>query len=142
MLNPVLQVRLPVVAAASMGLFLLSCDREPPAPAPAEAPAAVAPPATPTPTTPALSPALDRAGLLAAAARAASAYAAGDPATATPDPLVRRAFDISLAFGCAGAAPAPAEGVGDGLARWSWGPDRQTIRLALTPGDWTGSALI
>ena len=137
MLNPVMPVRLPVVAAAA-GLLLASCDREAEPAAPTPAPPR---PAAETPATAPLNPALDRAGLLSAVARAASDYAAG-AAPSGSGPLVGRQFDIRLAFGCAGPQTAPADAAGDGLARWSWGPDRETIRLSLTPGDWTGSALI
>lgn len=137
---------MPLVGAAAAGLLLLSCQREP---APEEAPTTSGtsePAATPTtPSIPVREPGLDRQGLLAAVAGAASAYAAGAARPET-DPLVGQAFDVTLAFGCDGPAPAPAEGAGegagDGLARWSWGPERETIRLGLTPGDWTGSALI
>ena len=137
MLNPVMPVRLPVVAAAA-GLLLASCDREAEPAAPQPAPAR---PAAENPAAPPLNPALDRAGLLSAVARAASDYAAG-AAPAASGPLVGRQFDIRLAFGCAGPQTAPADAAGDGLARWSWGPDRETIRLSLTPGDWARSALI
>lgn len=138
MLAPFIPVRAPaVVAAAAAGLLLLSCQREaePSAPAPAE-PAVV----EEGPATPVLNPSLDRRAILAAIARAASDYAAGS--TAAPDTLVGRPFDISLAFGCEGAETAPADGAGDGLARWSRDSDPRAIRLSLTPGDWTRSALI
>ena len=84
--------------------------------------------------------ALDRRALLSAVGQAAADYAAGGAPVAAP--LVGRQFDIRLAFGCEGAETPPADGAGDGLARWSWGPDRETIRLSLTPGDWARSALI
>ncbi|HZW14668.1 MAG TPA: hypothetical protein VFF66_00290 [Brevundimonas sp.] len=138
MLSPVMPVRLPVVAAAAVGLLLASCDRDAKPVAPAPAPAI--PAAGPLATAP-LNPPLDRQALLTAVAAAASNYAAGG-APAAANPLVGRQFDISLAFGCEGAEAPPADGAGDGLARWSWGPDRETIRLSLTPGDWTRSALI
>lgn len=143
MLNPVTPVRLPVVAAATVGLLLVSCQREaaPVAPPPETAAPAVSGPETP-PSNPALNPALDRRGLLTAMGAAAANYASGG-AAAAPDPLVGRQFDLRLAFGCEGPEAPPADGAaGDGLARWSWGPERQTIRLSLTPGDWTRSALI
>ena len=138
MLKPDSPFRLPVVAAAALGLLTAACQREaePAAPSPARSA-----PAEPRPE-PTVRPAdLDRRQLLAAVARAASDYAAGAVA-ATADPLVGRQFDILLAFGCEGPEVAPADGAGDGLARWSWGPERETIRLGLTPGDWARSALI
>lgn len=130
-------VRASAFVAAAAGFLLLSCQREAESPAPA--------PAEPTvveegPATPVLNPSLDRRAILTAIARAASDYAAGT--APAPDTLAGRSFDISLAFGCDGAQAAPAEGAGDGLGRWSREGDPETIRLSLTPGDWTRSALI
>lgn len=138
MLNPVMPVRLPVVAALAAGLLTASCQRdaEPVAP-----PAEPAGPVETGPVTPPRNTTLDRRALLSAVAQAASAYAAGAD-TATGSPLAGRQFDIRLAFGCEGAEASPADGAGDGLARWSWGPERRNISLSLTPGDWTRSALI
>lgn len=120
--------------------MLVQCDRNvsPPPPMATEAPAE-----TPTPT-PVLAPAplsaLTRGELVSAAGRAASAYAAGQVPTET-DPLVGRGFAVRIPFGCTGPSEA-IEGTGsDGVARWTWGADRKTIQLSLTPGDWTGSAL-
>ena len=48
---------------------------------------------------------------------------------------------MTTAFGCRGPEPA-AEGQAEGLARWSWAPERRAIQLTMTPGDWTQSALI
>lgn len=138
MLKPVMSVRLPVVAAAAAGLLLASCDRDP---APAAPPPSTSGPGPASPAATPLNTALDRRELLSAVDRAASNYAAG-AADAAARPLVGRQFDIRLAFGCEGAETPPADGSGDGLARWSWGADRETIRLSLTPGDWTRSALI
>ena len=138
MLKPVTPVRLPVAVAAAAGLLTAACQRdaEPPA-----APAAPAEPAAAAPQPNLLDTALDRRSLLEAVDQAAAGYAAG-AATSGQDPLVGRQFDIRLAFGCEGAEAPPADGAGDGLARWSWGPERESIRLSLTPGDWSGSALI
>lgn len=138
MLNPVMPVRLPVVAVIAAGLLTASCQR---GSAPAAPPSEPAGPVETGPATPPLNPALDRRELLSAVAQAASAYASGADA-ATASPLVGRQFDIRLAFGCEGAEASPADGAGDGLARWSWDGDRENIRLSLTPGDWTRSALI
>jgi hypothetical protein len=139
MLKPVLTVRLPVVVAAAAGLLLTSCVREDEPVAPPPEPSAA--PADPAPQIPVRSTALDRRELLSAVNRAASTYAAGATQDEA-DPLVGRQFDILLPFGCEGPQAPPADGAGDGLARWSWGPERETIRLSLTPGDWTSSALI
>src|SRR5687768_5272746 len=107
MLKPVSSLRLTVVAAAATGLLLQSCDREAAPAAPAETPAEAPAPAPLQAVTP--EPPLDRAAILAAVSQAASAYAAGATAAGS-DPLVRRAFDVSLPFGCQGAEEPPAEG--------------------------------
>lgn len=125
----------PVLATVAVSLLLGQCDRAP-KPVEAEPVAEPAPaPAIPAPTT------MSRADLLGAVSRAASAYAAGEPSEGT-DPLVGRTFAIHIPFGCGGAPSAAVEGPGDGLAYWSWGPDRKTIQLSLTPGNWLSSALI
>jgi hypothetical protein len=128
-----------VLGAVIAALFVARCERD------RSEPVDTAPPAAdPAPTgVPeiAVAATLDRAGLLAATARAAAAYAAGEPAEGA-DALVGRRFSIRLPFGCTGPAPAPATAAGDGLPRWAWGPDNETIQLSLTPGDWRGSALI
>ncbi|MFN3930386.1 MAG: hypothetical protein ACK4JY_01440 [Brevundimonas sp.] len=136
MLKPVSPLRLPVVVAAAAGLLAAACQREAEPAAPSPEPAT---PATSAPATPVGPVALDRRALLAAIDRAAADYAAGAEA-ASGESLAGRQFDIRLAFGCEGAEASPAEGVGDGLARWSWGPERENINLSLTPGDWTRSA--
>lgn len=138
MLMPLPPVRLPVALAAAVGLATAACQRD------AQPPARPAEPATPVAAEPEpvlRDPGLDRRGLLEAVARAAADYAAG-AAVADKDPLAGRQFDVRLAFGCEGAEAPPADGAGDGLARWSWGADRESVRLSLTPGDWSRSALI
>lgn len=133
----------PAICALTLGaaaLLLTSCDRpkEPVAVEP-EPPAARI---TPSSTAPAALPALSRADLLQAVTGAASAYAAGDPAVRS-DSLVGRTFAIRSPFACSGPALAvPGEPAAEGLASAVWGPDRETIRLSLTPGDWTESSLI
>ncbi len=129
--------RVAVLSTIAAALFLAQCDRNRPEPVEAE-PVAADPAPTPTiaaPTT------LDRAGLLAAMTRAASAYAAGERVEGT-DALVGRRFALRVPFGCNGPQPTAAEAAGDGLARWAWGPENETIQLSLTPGDWLNSALI
>ena len=130
-------VHRPFAALAAAGLVLAACDREPvpPPAAPAE-PAPAPPPAA----APALTPALDRAGLLAALEEAAAAAAAGQ--APEQEQLVGRQFSIRSAFGCGGPRPRPSDAAGDGLARWAWDEARETIRLTLTPGDWSDSALM
>lgn len=126
-----------VLTTVAGALFLAQCDRNRPEPVEAE-PVAVDP--TPTPVVVAPT-SLNRAGLLAATARAASAYAAGEQIEGA-DPLVGRPFALRVPFGCNGPQPTAAESAGDGLARWSWGPENKTIQLSLTPGDWLNTALI
>ncbi len=133
---PAPSVLRPFAALAATGLVLAACDREPVPP-----PAAPAEPVPAAPPAPVLIPALDRAGLLDALSDAAAAYAAGQ-APREQDPLVGRQFSIRSAFGCAGPDPRAGEAPGDGLARWSWDETRETIRLTLTPGDWSDSALV
>lgn len=125
----------PVLAIVGASLVLSQCNR---AEKPVEAEPVAEPtpaPALPTPT------AMTRADLLGAVSRAASAYTAGEQVTGA-DPLVGRPFAIRLPFGCNGPHSAVLDGPGDGLAHWSWGPDRETIQLSLTPGDWLSTALI
>ena len=135
MLEPTVLPRLSAVALAATALLLAGCERDeaatpppsPTAPRPAEPAAA---PAAPAPT-------LDRAGLLQAMDVAASAYAAGRPPEVS---LAGRRFIIRQAFGCAGETPPPMEAEpASGLASWSWGPRRESLRLVLAPGDWTDS---
>ncbi|MET3526038.1 hypothetical protein [Phenylobacterium koreense] len=129
-------LRSPARAGAVIALALLgACSRgeqaaPPPkiAPPPAEKPAVLAPP-----------PNLDRAGLLAAMADAASAYAAG-AAVQSADPLVGRTFVARMPFGCLG--PHAAKDAQPGLARWSSGANGRTIELGLAPADWTKTPLM
>ncbi len=111
---------------------MTGCDRavEPAAPPPSEPTAPSPPPASPT---------LDRTAVLAAIDAAASDAAAG-LARPGPDPLVGRTFSLRVAFGCFGPQPAPAGDVAtrDGTPRWAPSADGRTIRLTLSPADWTG----
>ncbi|WP_246347466.1 hypothetical protein [Brevundimonas basaltis] len=122
---------------AASGVMLAQCNRNEPEPAspPAAAPEPTPPKVIATPT------AMSREELLDAVSRAASAYAAGE-ATQGSDSLVGRPFAIRIPFGCNGPQPTPAAATGDGLARWTWGPEQKTIQLTLTPGDWLNTALI
>ncbi|AJP71248.1 hypothetical protein [Sphingomonas hengshuiensis] len=128
-----------LAALILFGLMLAGCDRT----APEQAANAQA--ETPAPTMPKLPapvPALSRGDLIAAAARAASAFAEGKPSEGT-DPLVGRTFSVRIAFGCTGpASGGPQDEDLRGVASWTPGPDGKTIELRMTPGDWAGSALI
>lgn len=135
--EPTVLLRPSAVALAASALLLSGCQRDeaatpspPVAPAPAETAAAPAPPA----------PTLDRAGLLQAMDAAASAHAAGRPPEVS---LAGRRFVVRQAFGCAGETPPPGETApGNGLAAWSWGPRRESLKLVMAPGDWTESPLL
>jgi len=131
--------RAAVVVVALAGCLLVQCKRETLPEARPQTPG----PSVVIPSVPKPVPALTRAELIDAAATAADRYASGG-ATDAVDPLVGRTFAVRMPFGCRplpdgppGAAASP-----DGLARAAWGPERRTIQLSLTPGDWTQSALM
>lgn len=122
-----------------LGLVATSCTQ--PAPTPAsdnrQVDAPVAAPTTarvlPAP------PALSRGDLVAAAAQAASAYAAGQPPAAV-DPLAGRTFAIRMPFACNGRSAAAGVDAPAGLAQARIAADGKAVALTLTPGDWAGSA--
>ena len=140
MLKPVALFRRPVVVLSASGLVLAACQKDEPPPPPAT-PAASGEPEPSAAAAPLVTPTLGRAEILSAIARAANAYATGTPPEGQ-DPLVGRTFSVQLAFGCSGPETPPNGTSGDGKGAWSWDEARETIRLRLTPGDWTGSALI
>jgi hypothetical protein len=130
----------PLVTVAALAFALGACD-EGPKSQPQEiqsepAPAAVA---TVKPIVSTLEPALTRADLLAAGARAASVYADGQ-VSPTEDSLVGRTFSVRMPFGCAGPALPGSEQ--PGLAHWAWGADRKAIDLRMLPADWKDSAMV
>lgn len=137
------------VAAVCVAAFGLSqCRRPDPDPTPADVQPTTAP--EPAPTVIASPPTLDRASFVGAIDTAASAFAAGTPATGT-DPLTGRAFDIRLPFACAGVLPASAVTTGrsaapptgqEGVATARWGSEGRTIQLSLTPANWAESPLL
>ncbi len=131
-------LRRPLVVLAASGLLLSACDRPERTEAPVDATpvieAPLAPRIVPAPLT------LDRRTLLDGLRRAASNYASGVRPQGV-DALVGKPFSVVTAFGCRGPEPV-AEGQAEGLARWSWAPERRAIQLSMTPGDWTRSALI
>jgi hypothetical protein len=125
-----------LVLASAIAGFVAGCgDREAVDAVPAR------PPETENATVPSPALPLTRADFIAGAAAAAGAYAVGT----TPgegDPLVGRSFSVSLPFGCGGPKAAGGSAL-DGLAQATWqDADRQAIVLALSPADWTESALI
>jgi len=117
-----------IMAAAAVA----GCDR-------AEQPAAPAPLPSPAPSAPPPSPTLARSALLAALDASASDAAAG-VARPGPDPLVGRTFSLRMAFGCFGSQPpaSPDAETRSGTPRWTAAEDGRTIRLTLSPADWTG----
>lgn len=134
--SPTIRRGLAVVAVVLAGPLLARCEREAPPPAAPEAPSPAAAP------TPAAAVSLTRADIIAAAARAASAYAAGDTSRGA-DALVGRTFSIRTAFACGPLTEAAIQaGASAGVARAGWGAERKTIELTLTPDDWAGSALM
>lgn len=128
MLKRIVSLRPSIVVLAASSLMLAACQGEDRAPTPAPVP-------TPAPT-PAVAvapaPTLDRAGLLQAMDLAASAYAAGDETFDAA--LVGRRFLVRQAFGCVEGAEASAGGAG--VTRST---DGLTLKLEMTPGDWTAS---
>lgn len=79
-------------------------------------------------------PALDRAQLIAAAERAAAAFALGRPAPDENVALAGRRFILSLPFGCGGPA-ASADEIGE--FGWFYDEERGTLRAQATPQIWT-----
>lgn len=123
---------------AAGALFLTRCDRdrsEVTAPVAPETVASVDIPVRPL----APSPPLDRAGLIAGLAQAASVHAAGSTVSGS-DPLVGRTFSLKLPFGCSG--PAATGQTRDGIAHWQWGDDQTSIRLSMSPEDSLDSPLM
>jgi hypothetical protein len=122
-------VRLPSLAGALLLSLLAACDsRSGPEAEPANAaasaepeePALRLPKAIPTPA-----PELDRAGLLAAVARAASAHTAGRDDRQAQTELAGRRFTLKIRFGCGGPAGAgPPSGM-------SWQYDEAAQRLTI-----------
>lgn len=74
-------------------------------------------------------PPLDRSGLLAAVAQAASAAASGAPAPAELRALDGRQFEVRIRFGCSGPS---AEDTDDWLA-WSYDPASRTVQVRARP---------
>jgi hypothetical protein len=134
-----------VAAALSLAVLALTgCNRKAPDPVATdvqtETPTTTSEPAAPA--VPAPRPVLTRGDLVSAAGQAASAFAEGK-APSTADPLVGRSFAVRVPFGCHGPIPAGgSQAEGDGLAAWTWGPDRKSIELRMTPSEWTGSAML
>jgi hypothetical protein len=112
---------LPLILAAA----LLGCREQPAGDQPNKLDNTVAP----RPTLPRPSPPIDRAALLGAVARAASAAAAGADAPDEVRNLDGRQFTLAIRFGCSG----PATSSERKWLRWSHDADSRTIRLYARP---------
>jgi hypothetical protein len=126
------------------GVLLSGCSRKAPETAPAnqqtEAPASS--PKSVTPVVPKPSVPLTRGDLVSAAGQAASDYAKG-MSFVSADPLIGRDILVRVPFGCTGPTPAEtSKSERDGLAEWTWGENRKSIKLSMTPADWVDSALL
>lgn len=93
-------------------------------------------PAPPAPALPATKPPLSRAELIEAVARAADAYATGQPAPSANAELAGRRFSLVIPFGCEG----PGE-TGD-EAFWTYDEARGTLRASVRPENWTDDETI
>jgi hypothetical protein len=80
--------------------------------------------ALPVPKSISPEPAMDRAALLAAVARAASAHAAGQK---SEEDLTGRRFLLKIRFGCKGSTPGP------GPMRWVYDEPGQRLTIRATP---------
>lgn len=132
--RPVAAIALLVAAIVGWLLFARPERMEKTRAAP-EAPDAATVPAEPVkPPVLAPVPVLDRAQLIAAADRAAAAFALGRPAPEENVALAGRRFVLALPFGCGGPAAAA-----DALGEFGWFHDeaRGTLRAQATPQVWT-----
>lgn len=127
------------IAVAGAGFLIGRTTSPRPEPAPvatvAPVPVAPPPPRIETPRT------VGRADIIGFADRAADALAAGAPLPDDVTAIAGRRFELVLPFGCSGAAP---EG-STVSPRWSYDPDRQTLRIHAAPtawdmGDWGAAA--
>jgi len=120
------------LAAVAVLVWLL-IRQTPPTPAPPEPiPVVAAPPAAPAPQKTAT-----RGDLIAAAATAANAYAAGTADGGGRD-LVGRRFRMRLMFGCGGPTADP----GSAQAYYQYDPAGPALRLVARPAIWTDLPLV
>jgi hypothetical protein len=80
-------------------------------------------------------PTLRRGDLIAAAAQASAAYAAGQPYADTNKALVGRRFEVTIPFGCGGPSSAPTSDP----ARWNFDLAQRTVTLSAQPQAWTNA---
>lgn len=81
------------------------------------------------PIVPRPDPPLDRSGLLAAVAQAASRSAAGDADRAAQRKLEGRPFEVRIRFGCRG----PTDELDEAWLGWSFNPERRRLRVRARP---------
>lgn len=131
MKEPSLRASRLAIAAGLVGIllvggggFLLGRNTSQRDAAPAAPPVAAPTPAEPKPNI------LDRAGLIALAAAAADAGAAGAPPPARVLQSDGRRFLVSLAFGCGGPAPEGSD------APMRWRLDAKALRVHVEPVSW------
>lgn len=135
MLQLTTMIRLSSVALAASAVGLYGCERQEPRRVVQPTPPAISTPASIT-----ADPVLDRSALLQAMSRAASVYAAGEPA---PDAtLVGRRFVVRQAFGCGGAVQLRNVAEPEGQAIAALATDMQSVRLMLLPGDWLDKPIV
>lgn len=123
-----------VVGLAAVVVLVWLLTRPAPAPpAPPEpVPVIAAPPAAPAPPVTAT-----RGDLVAAAVKAADAYAAGTAGVGGQD-LVGRRFRVRLTFGCGGPTADP----GSAQAYYQYDPAGSALRLVARPAVWTDLPLV
>lgn len=133
MIDLAILLRPSIVTLTAAAVVLAGCQRDEASNAASSAP--------PAPVAPVISiapaPSLDRTGLLQAMDGAASTYARGG--SADDASLAGRRFVIRQAFACNTAMSPGEKTTPEGLAMATWSPDGRTLKLALTPGDWTSS---
>lgn len=115
---------LPLAAVLAIGAVLPACQPQEPQ---ARNGANEATDKTPLPSLPIVEPPYDRARLLLAVARAASAHSIGTDDLPAQRKLDGKQFEVRLRFGCEGQGP------GRGDHGWSVDPDGRTLRLRAVP---------
>lgn len=112
--------RWPAVSALTAAAFLSSCEGQPATEKPPSTNASAEAPAVAV-----SEPPLDRAALILATMRAASAVAAGEDDRALQQELDGRRFEIRMRFGCTRA--------GDEARGWRFNEEDRSLRLQVTP---------
>lgn len=129
-----------LLVAAGFGLGSYFAAPRPPSPAlePAKPAAQIAAPSAVREATPAPEPPLERRDLIAAAAAAADAYAAGLKTVPANAALIGRRFEIEIAFGCYGPVT---EGASAPL-HWTYDAEDKALRLNARPSSWAEASWV